>query len=115
MKLNKFYLKGSGLFHFHLGCGFKRDKYGILCMNPGQYMQLREEMYKRLFGEKPQGKERSPLVKGDHSELYTLAFLNKDETEIYQSLVGSIQWTISIGCWYIQCTVMMLSSFQVKP
>ena len=50
-----------------------------------------EEAYERLFGEKPRGKCRSPLPKGDHPELDHSKFLGEEETEIYQSLIGSMQ------------------------
>jgi hypothetical protein len=34
---------------------------------------------------------------------------------IYQSLVGAMQWVISIGRWDIQSAVMTLSSFRAQP
>ena len=56
-------------------------------------------------------KHRSPLVKGNHPELDTSKFLGQDGTDIYQSLVGAMQWAFSIGRWDIQSVVMTLSSF----
>ena len=58
---------------------------------------------------------QSPLQKGDHPELETTAFLDDEGIEIYQSLIGTMQWAISIGRWDIQCAVMSLSSYRVQP
>jgi hypothetical protein len=110
-----FKLKGSGEVNFHLGCGFERDSDGVLCMNPGRYVDKMEDAYKQYFKEQPNQKHRSPLVKGDHPELDTSEFLDQDGIDIYQSLVGAMQWAISIGRWDIQSAVMTLSSFRAQP
>ena len=41
-------------------------------------------------------KHRSPLQKGDHPKLDIIKFLNEDDKEIYQFLIGCGQWNISI-------------------
>ena len=74
-----------------------------------------EEVYKQYFGTKPKQSYRSPLQKGDHPELETTAFLDDEGIEIYQSLIGAIQWAISIGHWDNQCAVMSLSSYRAQP
>ena len=38
-----FKLKGSGEITFHLGCSLVQDSTGILCMDPGQYIDKMEE------------------------------------------------------------------------
>ena len=89
--------KGSGELAFHLGYDFKRDSTGTLCMDPGQYVKRMEEAYVQHFKVKPNQNHRLPLQMGDHPELDTTPFLDDDEKEIYMSLVGSAQWSISIG------------------
>ena len=84
-----FKLKGSGPLNFHLVCGFHQDSAGTLYMDPGKYVYQIEKAYIQHFGIKPVQKYRSPLQKGDHSELNTTLFLNEIGTEIYQSLVDS--------------------------
>ena len=111
----EFDLKGSGALNFHLGCGFDRDEDGTLCMDPSKYIDKMEESYERLFGEQPNDKVVSPLVKGDHPELDTSIFLEENDIEIYQSLIESMQWAVSIGRWDIQIAVMTLSSFRAQP
>ena len=75
------------------------------------YVDKMEDAYKQYFRKKPNQKHRSPLVKGDHPELDTSKFLDQDSIDIYQLLVGAMQWAISIGQWDIQSAVMSLPSF----
>jgi hypothetical protein len=82
-------------------------------MNPSRYIDKMEDAYKQHFKDSPKQKHRSPLVKGDHPELDTSEF--PDQDGIYQSLVGAMQWAISIGRWDIQSAVMTLSGFRPQP
>jgi hypothetical protein len=86
-------------------------------MDPGKYIQKMEEAYLRIFGpEDPLiAKYQSPLEEGDHPELDTSEFLCEDDIQKYQSLIGSMQWLITLGRWDIQTAVMTLSSFRAKP
>ena len=107
-----FDLKGSGPINFHLGCSFERGDDGVLCMAPGRYIDKMVDFYKQLFGEQPNQKYKAPLEKEDHPELDTSIFLDEDGTTIYQSLIGSMQLTVSIGRIDIASAVMTLSSFR---
>jgi len=73
------------------------------------------DTYVRLFGTKPSTKSLSPLEKGDHPEIDDSKFLDKEGTQTYQSLVGALQWSISIGRFDIATAVMMMSSFRAQP
>ena len=108
-------MNGVKKVNFHLGCGFERDSDGVLCMNPSRYVDKMEDAYKQYFKEMPNQKHKSPLVKGDHPELDTTEFLDQDGIDIYQSLIGAMQWAISIGRWDIQSAVMTVSSFRAQP
>ena len=110
-----FKLKGSGPMSFHLGCGFERDKFGILSMNPIKYIEKMVQAYQMLYKCKPNTKYESPLEHNDHPELDTTEFLDEKEILQYQSLIGSLQWAITIGRWDIQTAVMTLSSFRAQP
>ena len=71
--------------------------------------------YEKFFGEKPKQNVPSPLEKGDHPELDTSELLDSQGITIYQSLIGSLQWAVSIGRFDIHTAVMTLSGFRVAP
>jgi hypothetical protein len=50
-----------------------------------------------MFGEKPNGNVYLPLEKGDHPELDDLELLDQTGIKNYQSIIGSLQWAISLG------------------
>ena len=110
-----FKLKGSGPMSFHLGCGFERDDLGVLTLNPRMYIEKMIQAYEQLYGCKPSTTYQSPLKENDHPELDTSEFLEDEETQQYQSLIGSLQWAISISRWDIQTAVMTMSSFRAQP
>ena len=71
--------------------------------------------YQQLFGVKPSTKALSPLEKGDHPEVDDSDFLDEADTQVYQSLIGALQWAISIGRFDICTAVMTMSSFRAQP
>ena len=91
-----FKLKGTGPICFHLGCGFIRDTDGTLCMTPKVYINKLIDTHVRIFGTKPKQLVTSPLKKGDHPELDMSKELDKDGIRDYQSLIGALQWSISL-------------------
>jgi transposase InsO family protein len=111
----KFKLKGSGPLDFHLGCDFFRDEHGVLCMSPRKYIDRMVDTYQRMFGQKPKTNVTSPLEKGDHPECDTSELLDEVGVTRYQSLVGQLQWTISLGRMDITTAVMTISSFRSAP
>jgi hypothetical protein len=113
-KVHKFKLKGSGPMTFHLGCDYWRDKHGVLCCAPLKYIDRMIDNYERMYGSKPKHYV-SPLEKGDHPELDTSDECGMDETKQFQSLIGSLQWSISLGRFDVGNAVMTLSSFRVNP
>jgi hypothetical protein len=110
-----FKLKGTGPISYHLGIDFFCDEFGTLCMAPRQYVDKLIETYVQNFGSKPSTSVTSPIEKGDHPELDMTEFLDQDGITMYQSLIGALQWTVSIGRFDIQTAVMTLSSFRAAP
>jgi hypothetical protein len=51
----------------------------------------------------------------DHSEINSSKFLGEDDIQKYQSLIGAMQWAISIGHFDIAVHVMTMSSFRASP
>ncbi len=114
--VHKFKLKGTGPIEFHLGCDFFRDKDGILCFAPRKYIDKLIASYERMFGSKPKTtKAMSPLAKGDHPEVDDSTFLDETGIRQYQSLIGQLQWAISLGRFDIAVAVMTMSSFRSAP
>ena len=112
----KFKLKGVGPISFHLGCDFWREDDGVLCFALKKYLEKMMDGYERMFGKAPTSNSiTSPLEKGDHPELDTSELLDDDGQQKYQSLIGSMQWAISLGRFDIQVAVMTLSAFRAIP
>jgi hypothetical protein len=68
----------------------------------------------RLFGNLPK-MASSPLEKGDHPELDASELLEIENIQVYQSLIGALQWTIQIGRFDICTAVMTMSRFRAAP
>ena len=110
-----FKLKGTGDIKYHLGCDFFRDELGVLCFSPKKYIEKMVDGYKTMFGANPKSNVSSPLEKGDHPEIDDTHLLDEDGIAKYQSLIGSLQWAISLGRFDVQTAVMSMSSFRAAP
>jgi hypothetical protein len=109
----KFKLKGTGLIEFHVGCDFFCDEEGVSCFTPRKYIDKLIALYERMFGSKPRtNKITSPLVKGDHPEIDNSAFLEEEDIQQDQSLIGQLQWAISLGRFNIGVAIMTMSAFR---
>jgi len=93
----KFKLKGTGPISFHFGCDFAHDPNGTLYLKLKKFIERMAMAYESHFGSKPTKKYTTPLNKGDHPETDSLEFLDDDETQIYQALIGTLQWAISLA------------------
>ena len=110
-----FKLKGTGKIQYHLGMDFFRDNNDDLCVSPRRYIDKICDSFERMFGHPPKQVVTSPIEKNDHPELDTSELLDEDWTQKYQSLIGALQWVISIGRFDVQTSVMTLSSFRSAP
>ena len=107
-------LKGVGPLEYHLGCTYKKDPDGTLAADPRRYVNKILESFKRMFKEKPR-KSRPPLEGGDHPELDTSELCDEHQTKQFQTLIGQLQWLISLGRFDIAVHVMSLSRFRAQP
>jgi len=55
------------------------------------------KLYLCLFGTKPKTIYSSPLEKGDHPELDTSPELDIEGIKVNKSMIGAVQWTVSLG------------------
>jgi hypothetical protein len=107
-------IKGDGPLTFHLGCDYIRDKDGTLRAEPKKYIAKMVESYERIYKVKPKY-FNSPLEKGDHPELDETAFLEPKQITEYMSIMGQLQWLISLGRFDVSSAVSGLSTFRSKP
>ena len=67
-----------------------------------------------MFGEMPY-QYSSPLEKNDHPELDDTKELEELDITKYQSMIGALQWAISLGRFDIHTPVMSMASYRVAP
>jgi hypothetical protein len=70
--------------------------------------------YFQLFGNSPK-EYSSPMEEGDHPELDLTQELDQDGIRLYQSLIGALQWAVTLGRFDILVGVTTMSSFRVAP
>jgi hypothetical protein len=110
----KYKLKGVGEPAYHLGGNFTRDPDGTLAWGAKSYIKRLLDNYKIMFGDLPKVCS-SPLVHGDTPELDTSALLEPEDIKKYQSVIGALQWCVTLGRFDIACALMTLSRFRVAP
>jgi hypothetical protein len=84
----------------------------MLC--PKRYIEKMITANKGMFGTNPK-EETSPLVKGDHPELDDSEELNAEGIKQYHSMIGVMQWAVSLGRLDITTAVMTMSGYRVAP
>ena len=111
-----FKMKGVGPPTYHLGADFERHENGKLSWGSKTYIKKILSQFERLFPDtKFSRRIATPLDPGDHPELDTSELLDTKDTKIYQSLIGMLQWAVTLGRMDIQCAVMTLSRFRAMP
>ena len=65
-----------------------------------------------MLGAKPKLSFSLPLDKGDQPELDTSEHLDSDGIHKCQSMIGAIQWAISLGRLDVNTLVMTLAFFR---
>ena len=94
---------------------FERDQHNVLCISPRKYVERMMESYKQMFGSEPPKNVSSALEPNDHPELDDSELFTAEDIQKYQSLIGTLQWPISIGRMDIATAVMTMSSFRASP
>ena len=70
--------------------------------------------YTCLFNEGPKH-YKSPLEPNDHPKLNLLPELDDNGIQQYQSLIGSLQWAVTITRFDVGTAVMTMSGFRANP
>jgi hypothetical protein len=110
----KLKLKGVDAPSYHLGGDFSRDSDGTYAWGAKTYVKRLVTNYELMFGEKPK-EWKSPAEHGDHPEVDASEFLDENGTRQYMSLLGALQWAISLCRFDIATAVMTLGRFRVAP
>jgi Reverse transcriptase (RNA-dependent DNA polymerase) len=111
---HKFKLKGVGPLTYHLGCDYFHDKNGTLCYGPREYIAKILDQFENMFRCKPK-EYTSPLEKRDHPEFEDTEELDQEGIKKYQTMIGCLQWAVSLGKFHIQTCTMTMSCFRAAP
>jgi Reverse transcriptase (RNA-dependent DNA polymerase) len=111
---HKLKLKGVGSLTYHLGCDFFNDTDGTLCYGPRKYIDKIKGQYENMFGCKSR-EYTSPLEKGSHPEVVCSDDLDEEGIKRYQTMIGCLQWAVSLGRFDIQTATMTMSRFHSAP
>ena len=84
-------------------------------MAPKKCIERMIKTHELTFGQKPTVNVHSPLEKNDHPELNDSESLDRKGIEQHQSLIGQLQWAISIECFDISTAVATMSGFRAAP
>ena len=107
-------LKGVGRPTYHLGGDFVHDKDGTLAWGAKSYVKKMLAAYEVMFQGKPK-EYSSPMAEGDHPELDNSEEMDIHGIKQYQSLIGALQWAITLGRLDLLAGVATMSSFRVAP
>ena len=108
--------KGCRTTIYHLGADYTYHENGELSWGSKTYIEKILSSFERMFeGERLSTRITCPLEPGDHPELDLTDFLEGNSITTYQSLIGMLQWAITIGRIDIQQAVMTMSRFSHKP
>jgi hypothetical protein len=111
---HKFKLKGVGLLMFHMVCDYFCGKDATLCYCPQKYIGKIMDQYENMFGSKPK-EYTSPLEKSNHPEIDVTEELDDIGIRNYQTMIGCLQWAVSLGRFDIQTATMTISQFHAAP
>ena len=108
-----FKMKGVGAPVYHLGGDFQRVSNEKLAFGSKTYIKMILDQYKKLFpAEGLSKKTRTTLPTKYHPELDTSPLLDQDGITLYQSLIGMLQWAVTLGRYDIHHMVMTMSRYQ---
>jgi hypothetical protein len=99
---------------YHLGGDSFHDKYNILAWVTSLYFKKIITNYKIVFNELPPESSLS-MTEKDHLELDLTNELDPDGIKKYQSLIGILQWLVTIGRSGILVGVTNLVIFRTSP
>ena len=113
----RYILKGVGFPKYHLGGDFERRETPeeVLTWGSKTYIERCLDRYEAMYGKKPRANLFAPLEPKDSPELDTSELCDEKQIKEYQSLMGMLQWTVTLGRIDVMCAVMTMSRFRGAP
>ena len=107
----KLKVEGDGPLSHHLGADYTRDKDKTLVCQPKTYIDRLIESYHSMFKQHPPKNMRIPLDKNDHPELDDTELLTGESNHNYITMIGQVQWLVTLGRLDIHAQVTTMSRF----
>ena len=111
----KLKVRGHGPLSHHFGTDYSRDKDKTLVCQPKKYIDRLLEAYQSMFKEDPHKTTRTLMDKNDHPELDDTELLNGESIQHYLTMIGQLQWLVTLGRLDIHTQVTTLSRFRSAP
>ena len=100
---------------YHLGADYFEDPDGTFVSQPKKYIDKLADTYRRLSMKIHQKATRPLLKKNDHTELETSEILKGDMAAKYLTMVGQLQWLVTLGKFDIHAQVATMSRCRAAP
>ena len=108
-------VKGDGKLTFQLGADYFEDPDVTSVSQPKRYINKLAYTYRRRFNEDPPKGYKTPLDKNDHPELDTSEIPEVDMAAKYLTMVGQLQWLVTLGRFDIHAQVVTMSRIRAAP
>ena len=99
----------------HLGADYTRDKDKTLVCQPKKDIDRLIESYHSMFKQDPPKNMRTPLDKNDHPELDDAELFTGDSNQHYLTMIGQIQWLVTLGRFDIHAQVTTMYRCRSAP
>ena len=113
----RYILKGIGKPEYFIGADMahKEVPETVFVMGSWTYVKKIVSEYERIMGFGTPKNVTTPLEPGDHPELDETAVVTPEKRRIYWSLIGMLQWAVTLGRIDIAIAVSTMSRFRVEP
>ena len=111
----KLKVKGDGPSSHHLGADYTRDKDKTIVCQPKKYIDRLVDSYHSMFKQALPKNKRTPLDKNDHPELDDTELLTGESIQHYLTMIGQLQWLVTLERFDIHAQVTTMSRFRSTP
>ena len=114
-------LKGIGRPEYYLGGNFIElnehwsSENVRLALSAETYINNIIPKFEILFGQTLSTSYKTPMLEDYHPEVDDSAFCSDDDSSKYKSIIGSLNWLITLGRFDVHFATSSLSCFSMKP